>query len=345
MDDVARMPAPDRADLFSATAARRAFSVTIVEKDFWVCWALNRLFTLTDPPAGLIFKGGTSLSKVFGAIERFSEDVDLSFNRADLGFADEHDPANAPSKKKQHQWIDDLKAACRRMIRDELLPQLRESFAAALASQPGAAWRLEIDPDEEDGQTVLFHYPPSRRVDAAGPGYVQPLVRLEMGARGEHWPILDGEVRPYAAEDFPDSFNEAACKVKVVSAERTFWEKATILHMWFHAGANRRLGDRQSRHYYDVARLYEGSIGRNALRDLELLKAVARHKAVFFARAWAKFDEAVPGTLRLVPPESRFAELEHDYRTMREEMIFGDAPTLGHIIDVLREIERQVNEG
>ena len=345
MDDVARMPARDRADLFAATAERRAFNVIVIEKDFWVCWTLKRLFTLANPPADLIFKGGTSLSKVFGAIERFSEDVDLSFNRADLGFGGEHDPAQAPSKKKQHQWIDGLKAACQVMIRDELLPQLNESFTAALGSEPGATWRLEINPDEEDGQTVLFHYPRSHPVDATGPGYVQPLVRLEMGARGEHWPMVDGEVRPYAAEIFPDVFKQPACLVKVVAAERTFWEKATILHMWFHAGAERKLGERQSRHYYDVAQMYERGIGKAAIRDLDLLKAVARHKSVFFARAWAKFAEAVPGTLRLVPPNDRMAELEGDYRKMREDMIFGDAPPLDHIIDVLREIERKVNGG
>jgi predicted nucleotidyltransferase component of viral defense system len=78
MDDVARLPAADRADLFSATARRRGLTAEIIEKDFWVCWTLKRLFTLPDPPAGLLFKGGTSLSKVFGVIERFSEDVDLS---------------------------------------------------------------------------------------------------------------------------------------------------------------------------------------------------------------------------------------------------------------------------
>ena len=172
---------------------------------------------------------------------------------------------------------------------------------------------------------------------------VQPTVRLEMGARGEHWPMLDGEVQPYAAEDFPDSFKQPACTVKVVSAERTFWEKATILHMWFHAGTDRKLGARQSRHFYDVAKLYEGGIGENAVQNLELLNAVARHKSVFFARAWAKFDEAIPGTLRLVPPGSRLAELERDYRQMRDEMIFGDAPTLGHVLDILREVEFRVN--
>jgi hypothetical protein len=170
-------------------------------------------------------------------------------------------------------------------------------------------------------------------------------VRLEMGARGENWPMIDGEVRPYAAESYPDLFKEPACTVKVVSAERTFWEKATILHMRFHAGPGQALGDRQSRHYYDVVQLYERGIGQAALRDPDLLRAVARHKSVFFARAWAKFEEAVPGTLRLVPPDDRMDELERDYQKMREEMIFGNAPPLSHIIEVLGEIERQVNEG
>ena len=126
----------------------------------------------------------------------------LSFNCADLGFGGEHDPAQAPSKKKQHQWIDGLKAACQVMHRLKSPPQLNESFTAALGSEPGATWRLEIDPDEEDGQTVLFHYPRSHPVDATGPGYVQPLVRLEMGARGEHWPMVDGEVRPDHSRKF-----------------------------------------------------------------------------------------------------------------------------------------------
>jgi hypothetical protein len=84
MDDIARLPAADRADLFVVTGTGRGLTSEMIEKDFWVCWTLKRLFTLPDPPAGLLFKGGTSLSKVFGIIERFSEDVDLSFNRAEL---------------------------------------------------------------------------------------------------------------------------------------------------------------------------------------------------------------------------------------------------------------------
>jgi predicted nucleotidyltransferase component of viral defense system len=101
MDDIARMAATDRADLFTTAASRRRLTPEIVEKDFWVCWTLWRLFTMPNLPAGLLFKGGTSLSKLYKAIERFSEDVDLSFDRADLGFGGQNDPLRATSGKKQ----------------------------------------------------------------------------------------------------------------------------------------------------------------------------------------------------------------------------------------------------
>ena len=114
----------------------------------------------------------------------------------------------------------------------------------------------------------------SNRAGTTVPEYIRPLVRLEMGARGEHWPSVNAEVRPYAAEEFPDVFKEPVCAVKVAAAERTFWEKATILHMWFHAPPEKTIGERQSRHYYDVAQLYDRGIGKNALGDLELLNLV-----------------------------------------------------------------------
>lgn len=340
MDDVAKLPPSDRADLFRASAEKRGFNVVIVEKDFWVCWVLKRLFTLPEPPAGLVFKGGTSLSKVYGVIERFSEDVDLSFDRSDLGFGGPADPLQAGSKKKQQTQLKELLAACTAMIHDALLPQLQEAMATALGGTDG--WRLELDAEDEEQQTLHFHYPPSGFA-SDGEGYLRPFVRLEMGARGEPWPHEAAEVQSFAAEDFPTAFAAPACTVNVIGAERTFWEKVTILHMWHHAGLDRHLRDRQSRHYYDVVKLYRSEIGERAFADLDLLRSVAAHKSVFFARAWAKFDEAIPGTLRLTPADHIRGELERDYASMRNEMIYGDAPALAEILAVLQEIEDRVN--
>src|SRR5271157_5472466 len=128
MDDIARLPAADRADLFVVTGTGRGLTSAMIEKDFWVCWTLKRLFTLSDPPAGLLFKGGTSLSKVFGVIKRFSEDVDLSFDRAGLGFGGESDPLNARTSKRRKHGLEALTETCQRLIRERLLPELVADF-------------------------------------------------------------------------------------------------------------------------------------------------------------------------------------------------------------------------
>jgi hypothetical protein len=343
MDNIARLPATDRMDLFSATARRRSLTPEIIEKDFWVCWTLKRVFTLPDPPAGLLFKGGTSLSKVFGIIDRFSEDVDLSFNRAELGFGGESDPLNATTGKKRKHGLEALTETCQRIIRDKLLPQLVAVFDTALGESLSAAWSIEIAGDDPDGQTLLFRYPSGNRSRPdGGPAYIQPTVRLEIGARSDHWPAVEGTVTSYAATEFPDVFKEPSCNVHVLTAGRTFWEKAIILHMWHHAPADKKFRDRQSRHYYDVVRLYQHELGMAAVKDIDLLLKVALHKEVFFPTAWARYEDAKRGTLRIVPPDSRLSELEQDYRKM-QEMIFGEPPAFESLLDTLREIERKIN--
>jgi len=345
MDDIARLPVDDRADLFVVTSSSRGLTSEMIEKDFWVCWTLKRLFTLPDPPAGLLFKGGTSLSKVFGVIERFSEDVDLSFDRAGLGFGGESDPLNATTGKRRKRAREALDKTCQSVVRERLLPQLLAAFGNALGEPASTTWGLELADDNPDGQTLLFRYPSgiwSRPADE--PAYIRPVVRLEIGARSDHWPVVKATVSPYAAEDFPEMFKRPGCKVLALAAERTFWEKATLLHMWYHAPADKKFRDRQSRHYYDVVQLYEHKSGKAAVKDIDLLLKVARHKEVFFPAAWARYADAKPGTLRIVPPDARLTELEQDYRKM-QEMIFGEPPAFEHLLEVLREIECQVNGG
>lgn len=343
MDNIARLPADDRADLFVASGRNRGLASAMIEKDFWVCWTLKRLFTLPKPPTSLLFKGGTSLSKVFALIDRFSEDVDLSFDRAGLGFGGECDPLNAPSGKQRKRALEALTQDCRHVIRERLLPQLTDAFRDALGHPTSSLWALELADDDPDEQTLLFHYPPGiRSRPSEEPAYIQPVVRLEFGARSDHWPAVDAVVSPYAAADFPQVFHDPACHVRALAAERTFWEKATLLHMWHHAPAKKKFRDRQSRHYYDVVRLYQHDLGRAAVKDIELLQKVARHKEVFFPAAWAKYGDAKPGTLRLMPPETRRRELERDYRQM-QEMIFGEPPTFDQLLETLCEIEQQIN--
>lgn len=345
MDDIARLPVRDRFELFSTAAAQRGDMLpSLIEKDFWVCWTLKRVFALADPPAGLIFKGGTSLSKVYQAIDRFSEDVDLSFDRGALGFGGEMDPARAGSRKQTEKRLEALSGACRRMIRDEFIGRLEAAFQAALGSPPSRrTWRIELDKDDPDRQTLLFHFPSGiAEREGADARYMQPQVRLELGARGEQWPAEQATVTSYAAQSAPQPFKEASCTVRVLAVERTFWEKATILHAWYHFPQTKPLPERQSRHYFDLAKLCEKGHSRRALAKPDLLRAVAEHKSVFFRSPPAKYEEAVPGGLRLVPTPSRRKELEADYAKMRL-MIFGDVPPLNHVFDVLAELEREIN--
>ncbi|MFO0807554.1 MAG: nucleotidyl transferase AbiEii/AbiGii toxin family protein [Gemmataceae bacterium] len=343
MDEFLRRPMADRAALFAEVATRRGLTAPIIEKDFWVCWTLRHLFSLPDLPAGLIFKGGTSLSKVFSAIDRFSEDVDLSFDRQGLGFGGENDPAAASGSKPRMRQMDALTGACRAAIKDVMLPRLHAAFTATLADVEPMAWSLSLDADDPDQQTLLFGYPSAAGGSPANlPPYVRPAVRLELGARGDHWPAVEATIRPYVAEHFPDLIPNAAVGVKALAAERTFWEKATILHKWHHAASDKPFGERVSRHYYDVVRLYEQGHGARAIGQPELLAAVSGHMQVYFATKWARFDLAVPGTLRLVPPEARLPALREDYAKMRE-MFFTEPPPLERLLAVLTEIEESVN--
>lgn len=162
MDKVAQLSADERAALFGETGARRGVANTIIEKDFWVCWTLKRLFGLRQGAAAtLVFKGGTSLSKAYGAIRRFSEDIDLSFDRADLGYTGDREPEQeGMSRKKSAQLIDDLVSDVERHIAEKLLPALRTAIVQQFGEPTKGEWSLVIDPD--DAQTVNFHYPTAR---------------------------------------------------------------------------------------------------------------------------------------------------------------------------------------
>lgn len=340
MDRIAQAGQEERAELFrrSAVVLRPERSPAIIEKDFWVCWTLRRLYDVLRFRPRLIFKGGTSLSKAYDAIERFSEDVDLSLSRGDLGFADDRDPEEPGiSVKESKRRIEALVAACRDAIRRRLLPGLRVDFASALGAQ---GWSVELD--AIDPQTIIFTYPPS---DLAGglPEFLRPAIRLEMGARSDDWPAEDREIRPYAANAFSAAFSIAAsCRVHALDARRTFWEKATLLHAEYHRPAQKAPAERISRHYYDLYRLSQQEIGRQALERADLLERVVMHKRLFFASAWAHYETAIPGGLHLVPSEERISALRTDYARMRE-MIFGDTPPWEHIVQGLRDLENRMN--
>lgn len=265
MDDVARLPTDDRAALFGETGAGRDVANTIIEKDFWVCWSLKRLFGLPKgTTATLVFKGGTSLSKAFNAIRRFSEDIDLSFDRSELGYTGERDPdKEGISKKQAARLIDDLVSDVEQHIAERLLPALRAAIVEQLGEPTESEWSLEIDAG--DAQTVNFHYPTALpTAEYEGMAYITPRVKFELGARGDPWPTEEKVIRPYAADDYQDFFTDPDTSVTVLSARRTFWEKATALHAEAHRPAGSPTPLYFSRHFYDLAMLLETDDGQGA---------------------------------------------------------------------------------
>lgn len=338
MDALARATAGERAAIFEETAARRNVTGPIIEKDFWVCWTLRRLFALQDPAVGFIFKGGTSLSKAYGLIGRFSEDVDLSLDRRDLGFLGDRDPAAADiSGKRRKALLKELEEQTAAYVGGPLLDRLRDAFADGLGGDD-----FGLDVDDRDQQTLLFRFPAGLPADSYGGGYLGPSVKLEFGSRSDHLPAEDRVIVPYAAETFPEAVADAETTLRVLAAERTFWEKATILHQLAHRPPEKALSDRTSRHYADLAALARSDLRTRALARPDLLAAVAEHKSRLFKDPKARYEEARPGTLMLTPPAPLRRLLASDYRAMRE-MFFEEPIAFEAIMDELTGLEAEIN--
>jgi hypothetical protein len=338
MDAFAQSSPENRRDGFVQTAVARRMDPIIVEKDFWVCWTLKELFRLPEMGGHLIFKGGTSLSKIFKVIERFSEDIDVSIDRAFLGFGGANEPEAGGSNKEKQRRIEALKAACQQKIAGVLHPALNAAIQSKVPANE--TWSLRNDDEDPDQQTLLFEYPSS--FATASESYIRRAVKIELGARADQWPSESKTVKPYVAEQFPQGFKEGSCTVKVLSAERTFWEKATILHAEFHRPADKPIPERFSRHYCDFYELIRKGVAKSAVQKPELLTRVAEHKSLFFRSASARYGDAVRGTLRIAPPEHRLKPLRDDYARM-QQMFFGQPPEFDSIIAILTQWESEFN--
>jgi hypothetical protein len=206
--------------------------------------------------------------------------------------------------------------------------------------QASEKWSLRADDEDPDQQTLMFDYPSSFAPDTAG--YIRRVVKIEMGARADHWPSETKTITPYVAEEFPRGFRETSAEVKVLSAERTFWEKATILHAEFHRPVDKPMPDRFSRHYADFCELIRKGVATTATAKPELLARVTQHKSLFFRTSWARYGEAARGTLHITPPEHRLKALRDDHTRM-QQMFFGEPPQFDKIIALLNQWESEFN--
>ncbi|RWB69726.1 nucleotidyl transferase AbiEii/AbiGii toxin family protein [Mesorhizobium sp.] len=338
---VIETPARHRLDLFLATANRLGAPIGNIEKDFWVCWTLNALYH--ERPAGaprLLFKGGTSLSKAYGLIQRFSEDIDITVFRDDLAEPASVEELEALSNKKRRARLDAIRNACRAYI----IGPLREFLAEQIADATGGAGRIEIDEADPDGQTLLLWYPEVEPRDGA---YVRPAVRIESGAKSALDPNRPVTIRPYIVEE-STGLELGIDDVTTVEATRTFWDKVVIAHglrRWYERrGVLRQEGQRVSRHYYDLHCLLNSAVGQVALADREFGADCVRHARMFFDRPDYDLASAVPGTFAIEPIAGMVGALQGDYANTAP-MIFGVAPRFADILASAAKIEQRLNDG
>ncbi|WP_019919132.1 nucleotidyl transferase AbiEii/AbiGii toxin family protein [Methyloversatilis discipulorum] len=325
----------DQVETLEFAAARTGRPAHLLEKDIWVVWVLSAIYE-SDLASKLTFKGGTSLSKVYRIIDRFSEDVDLTYDirelAADLLKQGNPIPDSASQEKK-------ISSAVRHRLPDWIEATVMPVIAAAL-QKSGLGASLALAGKDKD--KLILAYPAVR----TGTGYSAPTILLEFGARATGEPH---HVQSVACDIAPE-IEEVAFPVAqplVMAAERTFWEKATAAHVYCLQGRLR--GERYSRHWYDLVAIAKTPYFAAACADQALAQAVAEHKSVFFIEKDAtgnKIDyfAAVRGQLQLIPAGESLVALEKDYAAMLEDGLLPlNQLSFADIIEQCRIIQDEAN--
>ena len=329
MLELAKQSNEVRNGVFSNTAVKLAMSPTIIEKDFWVCVMLNIIFHHSDYKTSFCFKGGTSLSKGFHAIERFSEDIDLIMDWRLLEYS-RTEPWDERSNTQQVKFNKEANQKAVSFLRDKFMPHLKE-----LTSQyVDGDFSFEMAPDEEP--TIIFNYP---RLYERNKSVLQE-IRLEIGPLAAWTPTMTKPITPYVAEVYPGSFKNKSTAILMVESKRTFWEKVTILHKEAHRTKN-KTPQRYSRHYYDVYMLFNHDDHHEMLDDTELLYKVVEFKKKFYRDNSAEYDDAIPSKIQLLPNQTQLKNLEDDYESMKE-MFFSEPISFDIILKGLSELTSEI---
>lgn len=300
---------------------------------------LRELFALPEYSRHLTFKGGTSLSKCWNLIDRFSEDIDLVLDRESLGFGGDDSP-EAPdlSRKERDRRLAAVSRACSHAVATKIKPALMARLGVIIPA--GETWSLDIDDTDRDNATLLFHYPHIGQVAARG--YVTPSVKLEFGARGDPGPKAERGVVSFVAEEYPRLFDVPPVPVGALRPERTFLEKLMLLHEEVVRQPPRSLKARLARHYYDVYCLIRAGIGREVAADRALFDRAAAHRQLYFHKSGVDYSTLRPDSLRLTPPPDQVSAWKTDYGAMGE-MFAGTPPPFDEVLSVVGDFEREFN--
>lgn len=327
------LPAETQAQIVTTRAAALGRAPEVLYKDVWVVWALQHLFALPGAPT-MVFKGGTSLSKVYRAIERFSEDVDVTVDYQHLN-PDTDLWAPGLSNNARGRLVEQLKVTLQDWTQTQLIPHLQQAAAAET---------LDVRVNFNRGSSGLdataeVTFP----VLGTGAGtYLRDHVLIELGTRNPLGPSAVHRITADLADDLPTlRFPEA--QVRVMDIGRTYWEKLTLIHNEVCRGHRTGRGERMSRHWYDVLQIHRGEHGAQAMATADTLRDVVEHKTVFYRSQGSAYGACLNQGWQLVPDGAALDALRVDYETMRDVMFSGPSPTFEELMAGIRELQDELN--
>lgn len=326
-------------DLLDSGLTDTGQAASVLEKDIWVCLVLHTLFAMPDRH-DMVFKGGTSLSKVYNAIHRFSEDIDVTVNWVQLGTTYSPDTINTLSNTQRRKAAEAILTKLQHYVEHKILPYLTE----ALAQYPGVTVTFELSADATPLKDKLRVHYPTVFNDLTHSAYRPTSVLLEFGAKNPIDPNSPHSVTSYLAEFIPE-VDFPVATIDVLSIERTFWEKATLLHDESHRpGGVKATAHRLSRHWYDLARLSTGEHKDSALAAMSCLENVVSAKTTFFSNSFSEYDKCLQGQFVLIPAEASIATLRADYQAMVDNNFFyEEVIPFDSILTAVKNIEIEIN--
>ncbi|MBU0729432.1 MAG: nucleotidyl transferase AbiEii/AbiGii toxin family protein [Proteobacteria bacterium] len=331
-----KLPDKEQREILRISQAQLNIAESILEKDVWVSYVLDLIFNRLALGHRFMFKGGTSLSKCYGMINRFSEDIDLSLNMEELGFGGSNSPENTLSKTQRKKRLDELKEAGNRYTEETLFPSLQEKITEEI---PVKSDNIYLEKDDSDALNIIVEYD-SQCSDNTYNNYFEPKIRIEPGAKARHKPTENVQIFPLIGDSIPEF--KTKFTVKVLIPARTFWEKATYIHVVNNHNNPEKFRIKVSRHLYDLAIMADHPEGKAALNDFDLLSQVVEHKSLYFASGWADYSGAKPGTIQLMPPPELMDAYKSDYKAM-DLMFYQDPPAFDELIAKIQQIEKKIN--
>jgi len=326
-DEFLKLSVDQKRSILEGAESQTGIKPSLLEKDIWICWILSKLFTL---PIRMAFKGGTSLSKCYGLIDRFSEDVDVTIDYRDLmADLDITKESNSQLKKKRLA----LKVKVENYIIETVIPMLEQVFSEEFNNE-------KIHIEFEDGEKLYFNYPSV--LEKNSDIYVAENVLIEFGGTNKTEPNEIIVVKPYLTAS---SLVLPNANVQAYSPSRTFWEKATLIHVECHKGKIIENPDRKSRHWHDLAKLSQSWVKEKSLQDKELLNDALRIKKAFFNASYANYEKCEHNEFVLIPSSEEIKQLHSDYVAMVKSGMFMNNPQpFNQIIDQLQQLQNEINQ-